>query len=170
MTTLLTIDPGLSTGIAIGTYSPTEPYRRIASFQPRGGVAGLVDWWRHEHPEYDEIVCERFSARQALAHDAVEPLRVEGWLIGQGIMPPYPAPGWQEPAEMYFMANQSDPLTLKRKKAQDWLKRFGLWTTGRQFAHTDGADVNSATLHAIVALRRSEHMPTLRAYFGPRAA
>lgn len=168
MTALLSIDPGLSSGIALGTYSPTEPYRRIASWQPRQGALGFVDWWRTERPEYDEIVCERFTVRQPLAHDAAEPLRVEGWLIGEGIMPPYPAPGWQEPSSMYFMANLSDPLRVKRRKAQDWLKRFGLWTTGKQFTHTDGADVNSATLHAIVAMRRSDHRPTLNAYFGPR--
>ena len=69
---------------------------------------------------------------------------------------------------MYFMALHSDPLKVKKAKAQAWLKRYGLWATGKQFTHTDGADVNSATLHAIVVLRRSSHFPTMRAYFQPR--
>lgn len=168
MTHLLSIDPGKSTGVALGTYSPTEPYRRIASFQPRGGPLGFADWWRHERPQYDEIVVEKFTVRQPLKHDATQSLLVEGWLVGEEIIPPYPSPHYQEPAEMYFMALQSDTLAVKRKKAQTWLKRFGLWTTGKQFTHTDGADVNSATLHAIVAMRRSDHRPTLHAYFGPR--
>lgn len=170
MTTLLTIDPGLSTGICLGTYSATEPYRRIAYWQPRRGVKGLTDWWEVEQPEFDEIVCERFTVYQALSHDSAEPLRVEGWLIGEGIIPPYPSQNWQEPAEMYFMAETKDPLRVKKKKAQDWLKRYGMWVTGAPVDHVDGADVNSATLHAIVAMRRSNHAPTLRAYFPPRAA
>ena len=168
MTLLLSIDPGMSSGIALGTYSVTEPYRRIASFQPRGGARGFADWWMAERPEHDEIVCERFSVRQALAHDAAEPLRIEGWLIGEGIMPPYPSSHWSEPASMYFMALHSDPLKVKKAKAQAWLKRYDLWATGKQFTHTDGADVNSATLHAISALRKSNHIPTMRAYFPPR--
>lgn len=168
--TILSVDPGGSSGIALGTYSATEPYRRAAAWQPRGGPLGLADWWREERPHYDEIVCEKFTVRQALSHDATQSLLVEGWLVGEGIMPPFPAPGWQEPSEMYFMAETRDPLTVKRKKAQEWLKQYGLWATGAAYGHVDGADVNSATLHAIVALRRSGHAPTLRAYFPPRAA
>jgi hypothetical protein len=168
LTALLTLDPGGSSGIALGTYSATEPYRRVASWQPRGGVLGFVQWWHTERPQYDEIVCEKFTVYQALKHDATQSLLIEGWLVGEGIMPAFPAPGWQEPSEMYFMAQSTDPLTLKKKKAQDWLKRYGLWATGKQYSHSDGADVNSATLHAIVALRRSNHLPTMKTYFAPR--
>jgi len=162
MTRILSIDPGMSSGIALGTYSATEPYRRIASFQPRGGARGFADWWKAEQPEYDEIVCERFSVRQALAHDAIEPVRVEGWLIGEGIMPPYPAPNWQEPSEQYW---SSGSLQQKKAVAQSFLKKHSLWATGKQFHHVDGADVNSATLHALAALRRSRHVPTIKAYW-----
>jgi len=170
MTLLLSLDPGGSSGIALGTYSATEPYRRIAAFQPRGGVLGFTQWWKSECPDYHEIVCEKFTVRQALSHDATQSLLIEGWLVGEEIMPPFPAPGWQEPSSMYFMAETKDPLRIKRKKAQDWLKRYGLWATGAPYGHVDGADVNSATLHAIVALREASHAPTLRAYFPPRAA
>lgn len=172
MTYLLSIDPGLSSGVALGTYSATEPYRRVGAWQPRGGTLGFSEWWAREgqYLEPNEIICERFSTRQPLSHDAAEPLRVEGWLVGEGIMPPYPGSGWVEPAEMYFMAAPSDPLRVKKKKAQDFLKRHGLWATGKAYGHADGADVNSATLHAIALLRTRRHAPTLGAYSPPRAA
>lgn len=40
--TLISIDPGKSTGIAIGTYSDTEPYQLRHAFQIEGGVEGFV--------------------------------------------------------------------------------------------------------------------------------
>lgn len=42
MKTLITIDPGKSTGVAIGTYSDTEPYKLTHAFQIEGGVEGFL--------------------------------------------------------------------------------------------------------------------------------
>lgn len=42
MKTLITIDPGKSTGVAVGTYSDTEPYKLTHAFQIEGGVEGFV--------------------------------------------------------------------------------------------------------------------------------
>ena len=42
MKTLISIDPGMSSGIAIGTYSDTEPYKLTHCFQVKGGVEGFL--------------------------------------------------------------------------------------------------------------------------------
>lgn len=40
--TLVSIDPGLSSGIAVGTYSDTEPFKLAHAFQIEGGVEGFL--------------------------------------------------------------------------------------------------------------------------------
>lgn len=42
MKTLISIDGGMSTGIAVGTYSDTEPYTLTDAFQIEGGVEGFL--------------------------------------------------------------------------------------------------------------------------------
>lgn len=42
MKTLVSIDPGVSSGIAVGTYSDTEPYRLVKAFQVEGGLTGIL--------------------------------------------------------------------------------------------------------------------------------
>ena len=53
MKTLISIDPGVSTGIAIGTYSDTEPYKLTHYFQITGGVEGFLE--RFHYDEIDEL-------------------------------------------------------------------------------------------------------------------
>lgn len=47
MKTLISIDPGMSTGLIVGTYSDTEPFRVTHAFQIEGGVAGFLENVRH---------------------------------------------------------------------------------------------------------------------------
>lgn len=42
MRILVSIDPGKSTGVAIGAYSDTDPYKLIEAFQFEGGVEGFI--------------------------------------------------------------------------------------------------------------------------------
>lgn len=51
MKTLISIDPGLSTGLIIGTYSDTEPLRVTHAFQIEGGVEGFLKNIRVTHGE-----------------------------------------------------------------------------------------------------------------------
>lgn len=51
MKTLISIDPGMSSAIVIGTYSDTEPYKMTHAFQIEGGVEGLLDLVRVSHGE-----------------------------------------------------------------------------------------------------------------------
>lgn len=45
--TLISIDPGLSSSVVIGTYSDTEPYRRTHAFQFGDGLRGFMNEVKH---------------------------------------------------------------------------------------------------------------------------
>ena len=51
MKTLISIDPGMSTGIIVGTYSDTEPFKVTHAFQIEGGVEGFLKEVRVSHGE-----------------------------------------------------------------------------------------------------------------------
>lgn len=54
---LVTIDPGLSSGITIGTYSETEPYQRTHAFQIEGGLKGFLSRFSYD---YDSEYCTNY--------------------------------------------------------------------------------------------------------------
>lgn len=43
MKTLISIDPGMSSAVVVGTYSDTEPYKMTHAFQIEGGVEGFLE-------------------------------------------------------------------------------------------------------------------------------
>lgn len=51
MKTLISIDPGFSTGLIVGTYSDTEPFKLTHFFQIEGGVEGFLKSVRVTHGE-----------------------------------------------------------------------------------------------------------------------
>lgn len=57
MKTLITIDPGKSTGVAVGTYSDTEPYKLTHAFQIEGGVEGFLKRVAHYQITDDYSSC-----------------------------------------------------------------------------------------------------------------
>lgn len=187
MTHLLVIDPGKSTGITLGTYSDTEPYQRVEYWQFGRGLYGLSDWIsdhiQNNHlfwydPDGEEmwvsldhvtIVTEKFVPLQnkgfGLTLDSVEPLRLEGVLVHEGLMPDY-APEekqWQRADKQYFMGGTKKPE--KRKRAKDFLRKHGLYLTGKNVGCKDAEDVVSSQLHAFAYLRGQRHLPTLNHYF-----
>jgi len=186
MTTLLFIDPGKTTGAALGYYDAITPYRRIDAWEIQGGLRGFLEWWENinlgamggsevcKQVLFAEKGAEKFVpiSHGSFSHtlDSTLPLVIEGALITLGLMPDYPDPAWRSPAKMYFMGAPGDSLATKKKKAQTMLKAHSLWATGKEHGHTDGADVVSATLHSIAYLRDRKHAPTLRAFSPPRLA
>lgn len=189
MKTLITIDPGKSSGVTIGTYSDTEPYKRTHAFQIEGGLMGFKDNFRFFYrsftqrltvgqgrnialqmsrsPDLFTVVCEKFIPRQALTLDAAEPLRIEGYLVGTGVLPDYipgkKNPQWQPPSAQYFTGGEG--LADKKKRARLWRLEHGLHLTGKDVGCPDADDANSATMHAIAYMRKW-HKPTQQAYFG----
>lgn len=178
---VLSIDPGKSTGIALGVFSETEPYRLRNVAQWEGGLIRLRDEFNRTRGRLDEslatlfglsgvrvqdrwtTICEKFTPLQNqgfnLTLDAVEPLRCEGWLVGEGWMPDYPDPTWRRPASMYKYGGKS--LPEKKKRAYAFLKDSGMHITGTTVGQPDAFDARSATLHGIsYVIDVLEHKPT----------
>lgn len=171
---ILTIDPGNSTGVALGKFSATEPYTLIQGWQFGGGVVGLIDWLEtHENglwfPETgyigDEftIVSEKFvpvpggGFSQSL--DSTIPLVCEGALIALGVMPNYPDPTWRRANEQYFVGGSNK--AEKRKRLKQFLKDTGNYRFGKDLGAPDNEDFVSAAAHGIAyVMKVLEHRPT----------
>lgn len=175
--TLISIDPGKSSGLSVGTYSSTEPYKLTHAFQIEGGVEGVIEFL---NPEYEDmwflggvrfkvphdltVLVEKFTARGAgnafsYRTDALEALRVEGAILAMGIQPI-----WRSPQHMYFMA-PSGFKGNKKSLSHKWLKDNGLYVAPKDVGCKDADDVRSSILHAVSWLRSIGHKPTLEKYF-----
>lgn len=177
MKTLISIDPGKSSGVIVGTYSDTEPFRVTHAFQIEGGVEGFVEFF---DPRYSDmwfiggerllvntaetvVLAEKFTARGSAnagfsyRTEALEPLRVEGAILALGIKPT-----WVSPSQQYFMGGESKAEKLKNRNA--WFKEhkdLGYYITGKTVGCKDADDTRSALAHCISYLRREKHLPTL---------
>lgn len=184
--TLISIDPGKSSGVSVGTYSDTEPYKLTHAFQIEGGVEGFIGkvssyFTESRCPEnrleiFDEVydaeeigksvnvIIEKFTARGAgnafsYRTDALEALRVEGAILAMGI-----DPIWRSPQHMYFMV-PSGFKGNKKSLSHKWLKDNGLYVAPKEVGCKDADDVRSSILHAVSWLRSIGHKPTLEKYF-----
>ena len=178
MKTLISIDPGKSSGVICGTYSDTEPFRVTHAFQVEGGVEGFLDVADSGYDpglghdcttiygvEIDgaTVLAEKFTARGSAnagfsyRTEALEPLRVEGAILALGIKPT-----WVSPQQQYFLGGESKAEKLKNRNA--WLKEhkdLGYYITGKDVGCKDANDARSALAHCISYLRREKHLPTL---------
>lgn len=151
MPRLLTIDPGLATGYAIGYYDDETPYILKETFIVHDGVYGLADLVANGDllERYDELIIENFIVRP---NQPVDPIALEviGYMKGVS---------WVEP----IMRLRSD----KGKKGfmDSVLKKHGLWQTGKMVGHKDGRDANDAIIHALTWLCfKQKHQPTIERY------
>lgn len=167
---ILSIDPGLSSGLALGERSETEPYRLVKTWQFSGGVAGMLQWLDENHDlQWDDWVCERFTpishANYSLTLASVEPLAVEGALMARGVIDRNDTKRMRRPQEMYIFGG--DTLPEKKKKAYAWLKANGMYVTGKTVGQPNADDARSAIMHGISYLVRVEkHEPTWRLLTG----
>jgi hypothetical protein len=161
---LLSLDPGRCPPASqLGTFSDDDPYELVATWQPRNGAVGFLDWWhsdctvRHVPflPTRDLIVSEAFTLRNNKFVANVEPVRIEGVMLALGLDVVY-----QQPA-------------MKSLVGDAVLKRSGLYIENAQarewFDHPDARDVNDAITHALAYLKRTLHRPSLLAYWPPEA-
>lgn len=162
MTYLLSIDPGMSTGIVLGRYDREKPYERIDRWQVEGGLTGFIEFYDDFGSDYlhgGVVVVEKFvplRSNRTFRVDELEPIRIEGAIQMVGI-----SPVWQRAASM-VLAGGDTPAQRKRA-SDDVLRRMGLWSTGSQVGRKDANDVNSAQKHAIAYLKSIKHLPTLEA-------
>ena len=154
MTTILSIDPGKMTGLAWGRFSDTDPYEvneyTAVEFDD---LSDMI--WNGKHPWADILVIERFVPQSGtdytLKEDDLAGVEVIG-MLKHGLVHDFNEVYYQLRSEKW---NVPDQL----------LKDHGLWADGKDVNWTDGRDVNDAIIHALVLLKKKEHLPTLRKYF-----
>lgn len=177
---VLSIDCGVSTGIALLSYEEDSPAQLVEGWQFTGGVEELVSWvhryyrsptwgWQFEpggRPYFPvRVVAEKFTARATKGFRyttaSLEPLRGEGALIALGLMPDYTVAEkrWRDPALQYFAGGSGKAEKKKRQHA--FLKANGFYRTGKDFGTADADDFRSAASHGIVYIARElKHKPT----------
>lgn len=187
---VLAFDTGKSSGVALLSYSETEPARLVKAWQFDNGVQGLLDWLENHYPNsgwllpYSPdseaerlfwssevvVVSEKFTPLQgkgfAQTLDSTLPLVCEGVLIAYWIMPVYDSKEkrWQRPNTMYMYGGST--LAEKKKRAREFLKKHGLYVTGKELGTPDNNDAVSAILHGIAyVVKTLEHRKTWDAYF-----
>ena len=154
MNALYAFDPGLITGIAVGSYSDSEPYEldrcMALSFEDLS-----ESFWDREWQYNSTIVIEKFIPNPGnqftLSQDDIVGVQVEGML-----------------KHVFGAENINWQLRSDKGKAgvmDKVLKEHGLWQTGDDVNWIDGRDANDAIIHSLVYLRNIGHEPTLRKYF-----
>lgn len=181
---VLSIDPGVSTGIALIGYEPEEAPTLEGAWQFSGGVSGLKDWLQEEMDndggwkpwEFNDagplyrvnrhtlqaIISEKFTARNTKGFSyttaSLEPLRGEGVLIALDLMPDYDPKEkrWRDPSLQYLVGGND--LADKKKRQHAFLKDIGFYRTNKDFPNSpakDGADdFRSACAHGLAYLAR----------------
>ncbi len=167
MTLLLSIDPGLNSGVALGYYDAITPYRLLERWQVHGGLVGLLAWWEREQPVFDEIVVEDFilDPRNQFSAD-ITPLLIKGAIIGK--MFPHDNEIVFQPRTDKSVLVGYPPEAITKSARQRvrflFLARFGLFKPG-----TENDDSNDAICHALIYLKKRCHEPSLHAFWPDRA-
>ncbi len=143
-------DPGLATGMAIGSFSDTRPLTledaAIFSYDQMLDLPTIME--STESP--DVVVSELFVLSSGNEFTAeLTAKKVEGIL------------------EFTFRdAVQYRTRDLKRQVSDDLLRELGWWKTGTDVDWEDGRDANDAIIHMLGYVAFDlEHLPTLREYF-----
>lgn len=181
---ILSIDPGLSTGIALLSYSPEEVPELVGAWQIGGGLAGFLDFfsapslplkllgspfyglagsWRFGRGGI--VISEKFQpinhSNYALTTASVEPLRIEGAMVALGMMPDYTVEEkrWRKPIDQYLFGGKTKAEKKKRQHA--FLKASGFYKTGKDLGSPDADDFRSSVAHGLGYLARVvKHKPT----------
>lgn len=174
---VVSIDPGVSTGIALLSFEEDSPAELVEGWQFTGGVASLNSWiqdnyrgpswgWQFKsggRPYFPvRVAAEKFTARNTKGFSyttaSLEPLRGEGALIALGLMPDYTLAEkrWRDPKYQYLVGGKDK--TDKKKRMHAFLKENGFYRTNADFPDSptkDGADdFRSACAHGIAYIAR----------------
>lgn len=176
---LLSIDPGLSTGVSLISYEEGKAPKLEAGWQFGGGAASLIDWYYQEEKGWGIAqpisnlggathyitIAEKFTARNTKGFSyttaSLEALRGEGVLLALDLMPDYSVKEkrWRDPGLQYLVGG--DTLADKKKRQHKFLKDSGFYRTGKDFGTPDADDFRSSCSHALSFLARERrHRPT----------
>ena len=187
---VLSIDPGLSTGIALLSFEPDEPAQLVQGWQFPGGLVGLLNWYRNNTYEYIEgaevlrvaglefgspyygpwtdevtVIAEKFTARNTRGFSyttaSLEPLRGEGALIALGVMPDYDVKEKRwRDPGLQYLVG-GDGKAKKKQRQHKFLKDSGFYRTGKMLDSADADDFRSAASHGLAYIARElGHKPT----------
>lgn len=146
MTTMLSLDPGGTTGVAIIEYGKTG-YNLVKTWQISGGLQGFLDfhWDELEDWEFDQIICESFDLREGVHGADLSPVYIIGALEAL-----YPRAlieiVYQKPSQKSLCGDER-------------LRKLNLHTPGRPHA-------NDAVRHGIIYLRNKKHPAILEEGWG----
>jgi len=167
---IVSIDPGLNTGAAVGYCDAITPYRLLERFQIHAGEEGFSNWIAEGHlADADVIVVEKFIlANNEFVADTI-PLILEGMLIGaqlfgDGVVADVPII-WQPRTDKSVLTGYPAAAKTKAQKQRvrfDFLDRFGMFKAG-----TENDDSNDAITHALIWAKRAKHYPSLIAFWPP---
>lgn len=141
MSRLVSVDPGVTTGVSFISYHD-DGIELEETFQIGNGRRGFIDFLYREIKQpsmaVDIFVCEDFILRPGVHGANIEPAFVIGAM--EGILQDHKV-NMQEAG-------------LKKLVNDERLKKMGMFSTGWPHA-------NDATRHGIIYLRNKKHMPTL---------
>ena len=183
---LLSIDPGLSTGVSLISYEEGEAPVLELSWQFGGGADKIKEFIRTAHVplrfagsginrfgliKWDSpkltVIAEKFTARNTKGFSyttaSLEALRGEGVLLALDLMPDYSAKEkrWRDPGLQYLVGGVS--LADKKKRQHKFLKDSGFYRTGKDFGTPDADDFRSSVAHGLNYLARElKHKPTFQ--------
>lgn len=159
MSKVLSMDPGMSTGIVHAIVKDDTPPTIIMVWQVEQGLAGVNDWGG-ENPHTagfaDRLVCEKWHPRpgaRTYKLDELEPIRIEGMVqtLYQDIVL------FRQPEQRHLF-KEGDNFA----KSKAFLQWAGYWTVGSEVGCKDANDTNSAMMHLFGYLRDNKHRPTIR--------
>lgn len=160
---LLSIDPGLSSGLALLKYEGDTAPELVDSRQFSGGAEALNGWIADRWPSIEylsssvAVIAEKFNARNTGSFSyttaSLEPLRCEGVLLAHNLPDKY-----VQPPQQYFAGGKGK--VDKKKRQHRALKDLGFYVTGSMVDSADADDVRSAIAHGLAYLARTGHRPT----------
>lgn len=158
MTYILSIDPGLITGLSFGYFTDEEGYT-LEEAWTRDFQGLSDDLWNDLLPRNAVKVVERFvpqsGAEYTLKEDDLAGVEVIGMLRHALDYPP----------QINWRTRGQKSIAGSPEKSDQILKDHGLWQTGTLADWHDGRDANDSILHALGYLKDTNHIPTLRQYF-----
>ena len=143
MTTLLSLDPGETTGWSLWEYDSTYPLTHLEHGMIGHGADGFAHWYKSLPERPDKIVCEDFILDGRTATPNTTPLNIIGMLQ-------------LDRPDLILQRN-----TVKSTIPDRVLKQVGLWWPGA------GHDRDSAR-HALAFMRIARHRPTINHYYPRR--
>lgn len=188
MPSIISIDPGLSTGFVIGYYMDDTPLVLEKVYQFPNGAEGVIQHvYRDRGYDYEcddlviqdpnakgfgglvsrelpmTILVEKFTARGGGNSGFSYRTKDLEALRVEGVLLTWDVPlTWVSPPQQYFLGGKDK--AAKKKAQHKWLKDHGYYISPKSVGCPDADDARSATAHIISYLRRIKHKPTLEMF------